>query len=111
MFTQDRCSSTSSTVFGALLVSCILSIDVESARSMGYAFINFKDVDACEPSEDYYSMVSVYSLLGLASAVPRCAESHMPACRDWKGHVPRCISQNVSHLKSCTMQDGTERCR
>ena len=34
-------------------------LNSESGRNMGYAFINFWDVDACRPSENFDSMVLV----------------------------------------------------
>ena len=91
-------------------------MEIESGRTMGYAFTDFWAVDACEPSENFDSMVSCVETAFRASAVLKYAESPMPPSRDWKGTVSSCAvpqswvscSVEIAHFTVYTFRVGTE---
>ena len=79
----DPCSLTSS---NSSRGACdFLLMDCENGRDMGYVFINFWDVEACLPSENFVSVVLRVVTVCKEVALPRNAELPMPASRDWKG--------------------------
>ena len=88
--TPDLCFSTSSTVSVCPFDFFYWPSDFESARHLGFAFVDFRDVHACKRFEELLIVSSVDSAC-LASAVPRCVESARPACSDWKGTFATCV--------------------